>query len=96
VFAEKRWAQRAGERKLELRLPLGEGETLAAASINAHLDFFGQAFAVRRLGGQPITSGCTAFGLERLALGFLAQHGLDERRWPAAIAASMEPRAHAS
>jgi seryl-tRNA synthetase len=95
VFAEKRWAQRAGERKLELRLPLGEGETLAAASINAHEDFFGRAFAVRRADGAPITSGCTAFGLERLALAFLAQHGLDERGWPGGVVASMEQRAHA-
>jgi hypothetical protein len=96
VFAEKRWAQRAAERKLELRIPLGRGEVVAAASINAHHDFFGRAFDVRRPDDGPMASGCVAFGLERLALAFVAQHGLDERAWPEGVRAAMQPRAHAS
>jgi hypothetical protein len=35
-----------------------------------------------------------AFGLERLALGFVARHGLDEDAWPASIAAAVKERAH--
>jgi hypothetical protein len=86
VFGPLRYAQVAGELKFELRLPLGGGESLAAASLNLHQDHFGKAFAISLPGGVPATSGCTAFGLERMTLGFLAQHGLDEGHWPDAIA----------
>ena len=85
VFAEKRYAQLAHDRKVELRLPLGGGETIAAASINVHEDLFGRAFSIEQPSGEPAVSGCAAFGLERLALAFLAQHGLDEARWPRVV-----------
>lgn len=93
VLVEKRYAQLAHDRKLELRVPLGAGETLAVASINTHEDFFARAFAIAGSRGGPATSGCMAFGLERLALGFLARHGLDEGAWPATIVAAIEERA---
>ncbi len=93
VFGAKRYAQVAGELKFELRLPLGADESLAAGSLNLHLDYFGKAFGIELPDGAPVTSGCTAFGLERLALGFLAQHGLDERLWPDAVAADARPDA---
>jgi hypothetical protein len=94
VFAEKRYHQLAHDRKFELRLPLGRGETLAVASINFHEDVFGRAFGIRQPGGAPAISGCTAFGLERLAFAFVARHGIDERCWPEAIAAAVEERLH--
>jgi len=86
VFGPKRYAQVAGELKFELRLPLGGGESLAAGSLNLHQDHFGKAFGIRLAGGAPVASGCTAFGLERLAIGFLAQHGFDDGHWPDAVA----------
>jgi seryl-tRNA synthetase len=92
VFAEKRYHQLAHDRKFELRLPLGRGETIAVASINFHEDVFGRAFAIRTPGGSPAISGCTAFGLERLAFAFVARHGIDERCWPEPIAAAVEER----
>jgi hypothetical protein len=36
--------------------------------------------------GEPANTGCVGFGIERLALAFLAQHGLDPKRWPTAVA----------
>lgn len=92
LFAQKRYAQLAQELKFELRVPLGGDDSLAVASLNLHQDFFGRAFAVGRADGAPIASGCLAFGLERLALGFLAQHGPDAAAWPAAIAAPFQER----
>jgi seryl-tRNA synthetase len=86
VFGPLRYAQVAGELKFKLRLPLGGGESLAAASLNLHQDHFAKAFAIGLPGGVPATSGCTAFGLERLTLGFLAQHGLDDGHWPDGVA----------
>ena len=92
VLVEKRYAQLAHDRKLELRVPLGDGETLAVASINTHEDFFARAFAIAGSRGRPATSGCMAFGLERLALAFIARHGLDEGAWPASITAAIQER----
>jgi seryl-tRNA synthetase len=89
VFGAMRYAQVAAELKFELRLPLGAGESLAAASLNLHQDHFGKSFAMRLPDGSPATSGCTAFGLERLALGFLAQHGLEPAHWPDAVVSRM-------
>ncbi len=94
VLIEKRYAQLAHDRKLELRVPLGAGESLAVASINTHDDFFARAFTIQDGKGAPALSGCMAFGLERLAFGFLARHGLDEDAWPASIAAAIKERAH--
>jgi seryl-tRNA synthetase len=93
VLIEKRYAQLAHDRKLELRVPLGGGESLAVGSINTHEDFFARAFSIHGAKGAPAISGCMAFGLERLAFGFLARHGLDEGAWPAAIAAEIQERA---
>lgn len=93
VFAEKRYAQLAADRKFELRLALGRGETLAVASLNAHEDVFGRAFGIRLPGGEVAASGCAAFGLERLSLAFLAHHGLDDRAWPPLIARAVAERA---
>jgi hypothetical protein len=87
IFGPKRYAQVAGELKFELRLALGAGESLAAGSTNLHQEHFGKAFAIRCEDGAPVTSGCTAFGLERTLLGFLAQHGFDPAHWPDAVVA---------
>jgi len=32
--------------------------------------------------GGPLWSGCCGIGLNRLAIGFLFQHGFDEAQWP--------------
>ncbi|MGH7587115.1 MAG: aminoacyl--tRNA ligase-related protein [Gemmatimonadota bacterium] len=72
--------------KYELRLTLDEsGHTCAVASFNHHADFFGRRFRIRLPSGATAHSGCVAFGLERWVLAFLAQHGLDERTWPATV-----------
>jgi acyl carrier protein len=72
--------------KYELRLPLDErGRLCAVASFNHHLDFFGRRFGIRLPSGSTAHTGCIAFGLERWTLAFLAQHGTDERAWPAPV-----------
>jgi hypothetical protein len=86
VLGPLRYAQVASDLRFELRLPLGGGESLVAASLNQHQDHFGKAFAIRLPDGMPASSGCASFELERLALGFFARHGLDEEHWPDAVA----------
>jgi seryl-tRNA synthetase len=78
--------QQGFELKFELLAPLPySGKKLAIGSINYHQDFFGRSFAIE-ISGKPAHTGCIGFGYERLALAFLAQHGLDESNWPHAIA----------
>lgn len=69
--------------KHELLLAAGPEHQIAAASINHHERFFGEAFAIRLVGGEPAGTACAAFGIERWTLAFLCTHGLDPLGWPA-------------
>jgi hypothetical protein len=72
--------------KREVTVPLGEGgRSLAVASLNDHELHFGEAFDLRLPGGAPASSACVAFGLERLLLAVLVQHGLHPAAWPPAL-----------
>lgn len=71
--------------KHELRLPIGEGRSVAAASFNDHAQFFGEAFDIQLEAGVPATSGCVAFGVERWVLAVLVEHGLEPDAWPLAL-----------
>ena len=68
--------------KHELVVPIGAHRTLAVASFNHHETFFGQAFGIRDADGEPASSACVAFGLERWLLAFLCAHGTDAGAWP--------------
>lgn len=63
--------QRMKGLKRELRLPIGDGETIASASFNLHDRFFGDAFDIRLADGTPAHTACVAFGLERWLLASL-------------------------
>lgn len=79
----KELLQRIKGLKDELVLPLGSDRGVAAASFNHHETFFGEAFDIRLPEGQPASSACVAFGIERWTLAFLVAHGPDSARWPA-------------
>ena len=74
--------QRVKGLKHELALPIGTDRSTAAASFNNHERFFGDAFGITLESGEPASSGCVAFGLERWLLAFLVAHGLDRVSWP--------------
>jgi seryl-tRNA synthetase len=74
--------QRVKGLKHELALPIGSDRSTAAASFNNHEQFFGSAFGISLESGEPASSGCAAFGLERWLLAFLVAHGLDRVSWP--------------
>lgn len=63
--------QRIKGLKQELRLSIGDDDTVAAASFNLHERFFGEAFGIRLADGSPAFSACVAFGLERWLLASL-------------------------
>lgn len=75
--------QRIKGLKRELVLPIGNGRTIAAASVNDHETFFGAAFDIRLASGEWASTGCVAFGIERWLLAVLAAYGPHARDWPA-------------
>lgn len=82
--------QLAFDLKFEILAPLPYNQKdLAIGSFNYHQDFFGRSFGIIGADGQPVHTGCVGFGYERVALAFLAQHGLDPKRWPPAVAGQL-------
>jgi seryl-tRNA synthetase len=80
--------------KREATYLIGETTPLAIASVNRHGDHFGETFDIT-VAGDPATSGCLAFGLERWLLAITDRHGTDPGRWPSpAEAAARIPRPH--
>jgi seryl-tRNA synthetase len=82
-FRKQAAFQSAFQLKFEIRagLPFSHS-TLAVGSYNYHQDFFGRNLNISLPDGSPAHTGCVAFGLERIAYAFLAQHGLDPANWP--------------
>lgn len=90
AYAAQAAFQQGFELKFEVLVPLPySGKRLAVGSLNYHQDFFGRSFDITA-GGAPAHTSCLAFGLERLVLAFVAQHGPDERGWPAGVLARMQ------
>jgi hypothetical protein len=54
---------------------------LAIGSINFHRNFFGETFGIQHA-GEPVFSGCIAFGLERWIRAILDVHGPEAACWP--------------
>jgi seryl-tRNA synthetase len=81
VRGSKALWQRSRALKYEMMVDVGAG-SIAAGSINFAGELFGNAFAIRTPQGNPVTTACVGFGLERLVLAFFAQHGFDRARWP--------------
>ncbi len=79
--------QSAFDLKYEIQATLPyRNKSTAVGSFNYHQDLFGRSFNISGADGQAVETGCVGFGLERLALAFLAQHGLNQTAWPAAVA----------
>ncbi len=87
--AKSLW-QRSQDLKFELRPAVEPSDsaprrTIAAASFNLHGPYFGNAFDIQSADGEPASSGCVSWGLERWVLVVFTQHGFDPRNWPAAL-----------
>lgn len=90
-FATSATFQRAFDLKFEVRADLPyKQKTLAIGSFNFHQDYFGRSLEITDDTGKPVSTGCVGFGLERVVLAFLAQHGLDRAKWPEAISREIE------
>jgi seryl-tRNA synthetase len=70
--------------KFELLIPVRPGEPpTACMSFNYHRDHFGTKWNLQTEGDAVAHTGCTAFGIDRLALALFSTHGLDVATWPA-------------
>jgi seryl-tRNA synthetase len=70
--------------KFELLIPVRPGEPpTACMSFNYHRDHFGTKWGLTTEAGEVAHTGCTAFGIDRLALALFSTHGLDLAAWPA-------------
>lgn len=63
----------------------------AIMSANCHRDHFGLPFDIVTASGETAHSACVAFGVDRVVLALFARHGLDPRRWPAAVRDKLWP-----
>jgi seryl-tRNA synthetase len=85
-FRKQAAFQSAFQLKYEIRAALPyKNSTLAVGSYNYHQDFFGRSLNITLPDGSPAHTGCIAFGLERIALAFLSQFGLDPQQWPVEV-----------
>jgi seryl-tRNA synthetase len=89
-FRKQAAFQTAFQLKYEIRarLPFKDA-TLAVGSYNYHQDFFGRHLNITLPDGNPIHTGCTAFGLERIAYAYLSQYGLEPKKWPKPVREAM-------
>lgn len=79
--------QLAFDLKFEVRANLPyKKKSLAVGSFNLHQDFFGSSLNITSEPGRAAFTGCVGFGLERLVLAFIAQHGPDRSTWPEIVA----------
>ena len=70
--------------KLELRLAIGGGATVAAASFNLHGGCFATPMDIRR-GDDLAETACVGWGLERWMAAVVTRWGGDPAGWPAAL-----------
>ena len=82
-------SQRAQELKFEILVQIAGPEPTAVASFNYHQDHFSSVYGIEMAaeagGDRTAHTACLGFGLERITLALVREHGLDQDRWPAAV-----------
>ncbi|MEZ5079007.1 MAG: amino acid--[acyl-carrier-protein] ligase [Solirubrobacterales bacterium] len=76
-------SQRSQELKFEVLVPIAGPEPTAVASFNYHQDHFTETYGIEIDAPDPTAhTACLGFGLERIALALLREHGLEPGEWP--------------
>jgi seryl-tRNA synthetase len=77
--------------KRELKLPI-PGGSLACASFNNHQRSLVESFNIQNedATGKRVTSGCVAWGLDRLIFALFSQLGVNVNDWPAQMRSELE------
>ena len=75
---------------VDIMVPMLAGAApTALLSVNAHGSHLGKLFDIRTHDGKLAHTACVAFGIERLALALLDQHGLQTCKWPESLRARL-------
>ncbi len=77
--------QREKERKFEMVTSITSESPGAIGSANYHEDHFGRVYNISQSDASVAHTACVGFGLERITLALLHQHGLDVDLWPAVV-----------
>lgn len=77
--------------KHELVGRLRDGGEVAVSSVNLHHQHFGTGFGITTADGEPASSACVGFGLERWAHWLHARLGPDPANWPAVLRGAGDP-----
>lgn len=78
-------SQRAQALKFEILAPVRGPEPTAIASFNYHRDHFAATYGIAMESGEVAHTACLGFGLERVVLALLAEHGYALDAWPAEV-----------
>lgn len=78
-------AQREGELKFEVTVPVGGDSPTAMASFNYHGTHFAESHGLLMADGRLAHTGCLGFGEERIVLALLFTHGMVVSAWPADV-----------
>ncbi len=78
-------SQRAQELKFEVQVQIAGPEPTAVASFNYHQDHFTATYGIEVEGGGEAHTACLGFGLERITLALLREHGLSSADWPGEV-----------
>ncbi len=86
-------SQREQRLKFEVLVPVISLENpTALCSFNFHQEHFGGTFDIRTEDGNVANTACLGFGLERVTMALLKEHGFDPGKWPSAVQNQLWPR----
>lgn len=84
--------QRATALKYEITCAVSSREVRTAiSSANCHETHFGDSFEISTSDGEHAHSACFGFGLERITLALIKQHGVGPGSWPSEVRSRLWP-----
>jgi seryl-tRNA synthetase len=85
-------SQKEQRLKFEVLVPVISAENpTALCSFNLHQEHFGSTFEIRTSNGSTANTACLGFGLERITMALLKEHGMDPGKWPSGIQKQLWP-----
>jgi len=85
-------SQKEQRLKFEVLVPVISAENpTALCSFNFHQEHFGSTFDIRTSDGKTANTACLGFGLERVTMALLKEHGMDPGKWPSTVRNQLWP-----
>jgi seryl-tRNA synthetase len=85
-------SQKEQRLKFEVLVPVVSAEDpTALCSFNFHQEHFGSTFDIKTADGNVANTACLGFGLERITMALLKEHGMDPGKWPSSVRKQLWP-----